>query len=186
MNGVGIAANIILAGASISQHFFASDYKLPIYAGLLVPDLDLLRVMVAFNQRRLFCLYFASWTHVLLDVPKFAYPHTAYSGIENCSENCTSIFLPGGVEAARIVSPVLNQSVLSGGLFRAVNNADTIRIEHSPGFLLTFHAIEDDFNRDTECQIYGQGSNSSIQLCIRSVQGSVAVGMESHSQELSR
>jgi hypothetical protein len=94
----------------------------------------------------------------------------------NCTGSCTSIFLPGGLETARRVSPILNLTLLEGGTFK---DAETIRIVNAPGLLLKFDQLhaDFDFDREGECTVYGQNTNNSIQICIRSTDHSLAVGM---------
>ena len=116
------------------------------------------------------CIYFVSWTSSLLGDPKYA---VAVSD-STCGGNCTSYFLPSGIETARRVSGYLNQTLLEGGLFQG---GDAIKISNAPG-LLDFMALGSTFSFDleNECHVYGTQMNDSLQLCIRQVDSSIAVG----------
>ena len=126
------------------------------------------------------CTYFVSWTSSLLGDPKYA----VAVGDSTCGSNCTSYFLPSGIETARKVSDYLNLTLLEGGLFQG---GDTIEISNAPGLLLDFMALDSTFMFDleNECQVYGTQMNDSLQLCIRQVDSSIAVG-ESHSRHRRR
>ena len=93
------------------------------------------------------------------------------------SSNCTSVLLPGGVESARKLSAVPNETLLAGGVFK---NAATIQIHNSPGFLLKYQTLGQDFefDREKECALYGQQLDDGLQICIREVNGSLAVGWQ--------
>lgn len=116
-------------------------------------------------------MFFASWIPTLLDIPKFATPMP----IAGCEENCTSAFLPGGIETARKIAPFLNMTLMEGGIFR---DAETIQIQNAPGILLRFDdlPLDFDFDRKTECHTYGQHLNDTLQVCIRSMDGRLAFG----------
>jgi hypothetical protein len=91
-------------------------------------------------------------------------------------DDCTSIFLPGGLESARKVEPLLNSSLLKG---RSLYQAAAVRINNAQGFHLTYRKLDSsfEFDHNTECYIYGRQYNDSIQICARNVDDSIAVGM---------
>ena len=95
--------------------------------------------------------------------------------IANCGENCTSTFLPGGIETARKLGPFLNQTLLEGGLF---SDSETIQIHNAPGLLLRFDTLPltFDFDRRRECHTFGESLNDTLQVCIKTVNESLAVG----------
>ena len=119
------------------------------------------------------CLYFLTFTPTLLGISKYAIPLPA----PDCNRNCTSIFLPGGLETARVFSPILNSTLLEG---RRFESAETIRIDNAPGLLLKFNRphADFDFDRERECTLYGRETGDFLQICIRSVDYSLAVGMQ--------
>src|SRR5690348_6159417 len=108
--------------ANFEYYFHQTDAEIPVFAGLMPLDKRVLNII----QPSRMCMYFAAWTPTLLGVGKYAISMPA----PNCSGDCTSIFLPGGLETARKVGPILNLTLLEGGLFR---DSETIRIDNAPG-----------------------------------------------------
>jgi hypothetical protein len=154
--------------ATFEYYFHQTHAEIPVFAGWMPLDKRVLDII----HPSAICMYFTTWTPTLLGVPKYAIsmPTT------DCTGSCAPIFLPGGLETARKVSPILNSTLLEGGQFV---NADTIRINNAPGLLLKFDRlhVDFDFDRERECTVYGQKTNDSIQICIRSINQSLAVGM---------
>lgn len=113
-----------------------------------------------------------SWIPTLLDVPKYA----VSMPIAGCEANCSSVFLPGGIETVRKIAPYLNMTLMEGGTFL---NSETIQIQNAPGVLLRFDDLPPgfDFDRTRECGTYGQHNNDTLQICMRPVDGSLAVGV---------
>ena len=108
---------------------------------------------------------------VLLGVTKFA-TSMKHPG---CEGNCTSVFLPGGVESSRQTGTRLNSSLLKGGV---LNQGGAIRIKDAQGFLLEFRRPDPtfDFDRNVECVTYGEENRDAIQICARDVDDSIVVG----------
>ena len=154
--------------ATFEYHFHQTQGEIPVFAGWMPLDKRVLNII---RPSRI-CMYFATWTPTLLGVPKYAVSMPT----PNCTGSCTSIFLPGGLETARKVSPILNLTLLEGGTFK---DAETIRIVNAPGLLLKFDQlhVDFDFDREGECTVYGQNTNDSIQICVRPTNHSLAVGM---------
>jgi hypothetical protein len=152
------------------EYYFRQTYAeiIPVFSGWMPLDKRVLDII----HPSIICMYFMSWTPTLLSVPKYAISMPS----PDCTGNCSQVYLPGGLETARIVSPFLNLTLLQGEVF---GNSDTIRINDAPGLLLRFDRLyaDFDFDRERECTIYGQNTNDSIQICIRSVNNSLAVGM---------
>jgi hypothetical protein len=109
---------------------------------------------------------------VLLGVTKFGIPKRH----PLCGKDCNAVFLPGGVESARMVGPRLNSSLLEGG---GILKAEAIRIRDANGFHLTYHRLGSNFtfDMDNDCRVYGQQYDDAIQICVRDVNQSIAVGM---------
>jgi hypothetical protein len=149
-------------------YFQETAERIPVFAGSGVP-LD--ETLLALVPASYIGVFFVSWIPTLLDVPKYA----VSMPIDGCGENCTSVFLPGGIETARKLAPYLNMTLLEGGAFRG---SDTIQIHNAPGILLRFDTLPPsfDFDRENECHLYGQHLNDTLQVCIRTVNGSLAVG----------
>jgi hypothetical protein len=149
-------------------YFKETAERMPVFAGSGVP-LD--EALLALVPPSYIGVFFVSWIPTLLDVPKYA----VAVPMAGCGTNCTSVFVPGGIETARKLGPYLNQTLLHGGAFR---DSETIQIHNAPGILLRYDALPPsfDFDRAQECHLYGQHLNDTLQVCIRPVNGSLAVG----------
>jgi hypothetical protein len=128
--------------------------------------------LLALNPASYVGVFFMSWIPTLLNVPKYA----VSMPISGCGENCTSSFLTGGIETTRKLAPYLNMTLMEGGVFR---NSETIQIHNAPGILPRFDNLPATFDSDRsqECHTYGEHLNDTLQVCIRAVNGSLAVGM---------
>jgi hypothetical protein len=153
--------------ATFEYFFIPESIRLPVYAGLMPIDT---RVLTIVPPSKL-CLYFAGWIPSLLGMPKYA----VNMPIDGCSDNCSSMFLPGGLEIARKVQPIVNATILEGGVF---DNAEAVRVNDAPGFLLKYDHLGHDFQFDLgkDCSYYGDVINDTIEICISDINGSVAVG----------
>ncbi|KAH6855437.1 hypothetical protein B0I37DRAFT_442283 [Chaetomium sp. MPI-CAGE-AT-0009] len=160
--------SILKYKAEFVYYFQETAERIPVFAGSGVPVDETLLALVPASYIGVF---FVSWIPTLLDVPKYA----VSMPMDGCGENCTSVFLPGGIETARKQAPYLNLTLLEGGAFRG---SDTIQIYNAPGILLRFDALPPtfDFDRAEECHMYGQHINDTLQICIRTVNHSLAVG----------
>jgi hypothetical protein len=141
---------------------------MPIFAGSGVPLDELVLSLIPASNIGIF---FVSWIPALLDVPKYA----VSMPMAGCGENCTSSFLPGGIETARKLGPYLNMTLMEGGIFR---DSETIQIRNAPGILLRFDKLPPgfDFDRTHDCHTYGQHLNDTLHVCILPVNDSLAVG----------
>jgi hypothetical protein len=163
-----LALTICADRAEFVYYFKETAEKTAVFAGSGVPLDELVLALIPASYIGIF---FVSWIPTLLDVPKYA----VSMPLEGCGENCTSSFLPGGIETARKLGPYLNTTLLEGGVFRG---SETIQIHNAPGILLRFDNLPPtfDFDRARECHTYGQHLNDTLQVCIRPVNGSLAVG----------
>ncbi|KAH8897676.1 hypothetical protein GQ53DRAFT_679020 [Thozetella sp. PMI_491] len=161
--------SILKFQAKFQYYFIAERKDTPVYAGLMPIDTRVLGVV----PTSILCLYFAGWIPSLLGMPKYA----TSMPVDGCSENCSSFFLPGGLEIARKVRPIVNATILEGKVFEKV---EAIRTNCAPGLLLRFDRLGDEFHFDTEkdCSYYGDAINDTIQICISEVGPSVAVGWQ--------
>lgn len=155
--------------AEFEYKFQPTGNRLPVFSGVMSMNTTVLETQYQRNM----CVFFISWTSSLLSHPKFSIPVSD----PTCEGNCTSFFLPGGIETAWQVSSSLNSSLtlLQGGLFKG---GDTIEIPNAPGVLLNFAPPDPAFEFDLqgECVVYGDPANDAIQLCIRQIGSSIAVG----------
>lgn len=151
-------------------YFVPDNLQIPIFAGLVPIDLRTLITIPASDLS----MYFAIWTASLLSNTRYAVDIP----FDACSETCRSLILPGGIEMARQYNSSLNYTIFDGGL---LNDTETVRIENAPGMILTFEALGSDFlfNPDSisgDCVFGGEMINTTIQLCIKQVEHSLAVG----------
>lgn len=116
------------------------------------------------------CIYYLAWIPSILGVSKYV---TGIS-VEDCTANCTSVFLPGGLELARVLGPDLNATLLEGGIF---DQTDAVLLNNAPGIGLQFSSpIEGfTFNLTNDCQLYGI-RNDAVQICITPKDSSLVVG----------
>ena len=144
--------------------------RTPLFAGLMPIDTRVLDIVPV----SYLCLYFSGWVPSLLGSPKYAVDMSGGAVGCDLDQNCTSFFLPGGLEIARKVQPVLNATILEGGVF---NDAEVIRVNDAPGMLLRFDRLESfPFDPENDCLYYGDVINDTIQVCIADRNQSVAVG----------
>jgi len=116
------------------------------------------------------CIYYLAWVPSILGVSKYV---TGIS-VGDCTANCTSVFLPGGLESARILGPDLNATLLEGGIF---NDTDAVLLNNAPGFGLQFSSPIDGFtfNLKDDCQLYAVRGDA-LQICITPKDSSLTVG----------
>lgn len=125
-------------------------------------------------------VYFATWYDNILGLSTIvtSIPCQRDSGL-----NCTSVFLPGGVDVARIRQKNLNETLLEGG---SLIDVPVIVIENAPGYELDFFPIGDNSSFDalSHCTLYGQGNQQGVYLCVRAVNASnntIEAGIEYYS-----
>jgi hypothetical protein len=117
------------------------------------------------------CIYFSAWTASILGASKFV---TGIAPV-TCDGTCRSVFLPGGIETARVLGSDLNRTLLEGGLF---DNADVFLIHEAPGYHLEFFPIPTDysFDRTNDCLLYGQSRGQGLYICVGSYESSLVAG----------
>jgi hypothetical protein len=95
--------------------------------------------------------------------------------MDGCDNGCQAFLLPGGLELARQFAPSLNYSIFYGGV---LDSAESIRINNAPGIITTFQTPETEpiFDPVVECVYGGKAINDSLQICVRQVNHSIAVG----------
>jgi hypothetical protein len=116
------------------------------------------------------CIYYLAWIPSILGVPKYV---TEIS-VGNCTANCTSVFLPGGLELARVLGPDMNATLLEGGIF---DHTDAVLLNNAPGIGLHFSSPIDGFtfNLKSDCKLYGTDSDA-VQICITPKDSPLVVG----------
>lgn len=153
--------------ATFQAHFIAGNTTIPVYAGLTTIDMRIVDATSAADE----AMYFATWSSSLLTNPRFARPFP----LPGCDDHCRSVMIPGGLELIRQVGPWLNRSLLQGGV---LDDAQAIRVDNAPGFLMTFERLGDDFafNRDTDCIYAGKHVNNGLLVCVKQLGDSIAAG----------
>ncbi|KAG7107153.1 hypothetical protein HYQ44_013719 [Verticillium longisporum] len=154
---------------SFQHHFIQDGPSVAVYAGTIPPDVSVLDNIPASYMAG----FFDTWAQQLMNYPRYS---TAWS-MEGCEGNCSAIFLPGGMEIARKVVPLMNSTILQGGTF---NDVDSISIMRAPGLAARFDPLPADFRFDIEkeCAVYltPAGMSDGLQMCIRQVGDSLAAG----------
>lgn len=80
------------------------------------------------------------------------------------SPNCTSIFLPGGLELARLQGNDSTATLFGQDL---PGDYTTIVIENAPGFHLEFSSLGRGFVFDPSvCRLYGESIGDGIYICL--------------------
>jgi hypothetical protein len=162
---------ILLDQANIVYQFLPIDRTLiPVFGGLAPLETSFASIL----PTTVVCMYFSAFVSSLLGVSQFV---TAKPPVY-CIQNCTSVFLPGGLEIVRAQVGNLNQTVLGGNDF---GNSDTVVVNKAPGIGLEFWPPDDgfQFDRKKDCKTYvgyNLTDGDAIQLCITNYKSYLAVG----------
>jgi len=131
-----------------------------------------------------FSTYFTSWISSLLGVSLYVIGQS----VSNCSNNCTSFFIPGGLELARLYGQNLNVSLLEGGQFSGV---EAVVLQDAPGLNVQFSPppANQTFDTQTDCELYSEATTNvtvdGIQICIQSYESSLIIGERNHELSIS-
>jgi hypothetical protein len=108
--------------------------------------------------------YFTAWLSSMIGVSKFVIP---IEPVRCSQKNCTSIFLPGGLEGVRRLNRNLNKTLLDSGIFE---NGDVIITYNAPGYHLEYSPLPDgySFNTSVDCLLSGESNDQGIYICIAS------------------
>jgi len=152
--------------ANFEYRVTPTNHTVPAFAGLALMDQRVLEYI----PTSVMCIYFLAWIPSLLGASKYV----TGTSVGNCTANCTSVFLPGGLELARVLGPNLNATLLQGGIF---DNTDAILLNNAPGMALHFSSPNDGFAFDLEndCRLYGI-RDDAVQICITAEDSSLVVG----------
>jgi hypothetical protein len=107
------------------------------------------------------CTYFSGYVASILSVPKFV----AQANPLACSgPDCTSIFLPGGVEQMRFLNTNFSGTLLQDGF---LNGPDAITSYNTPGYQLDFFPPTNfEFDLVRDCTLYGISSGQGLYMCV--------------------
>ncbi|KAF9871475.1 hypothetical protein CkaCkLH20_11122 [Colletotrichum karsti] len=152
---------------SFEDYFIKQGVAIDVYAGNMPPDVSILGLISTSYLDG----FFDTWSQQLLNYPRYA---TKWK-MDGCTKDCSVSFLPGGMEIARKVGPLLNSTILKGGLF---NNTESIMIESAPGLVAKFDHLASDFEfvMYEDCRTYQTPLGDALQLCKKQMGDSVAAG----------
>ncbi|GAB1312327.1 hypothetical protein MFIFM68171_02537 [Madurella fahalii] len=161
--------SILKFGATFDYHFQGRLAPVAVYSGAALLDASIL----SFIRPSRVNMYFQTLTPMLLSDDLYAVAMPA----PDCEEKgCTSLFLPGGLGTVRVIDgPAVNITLMEG---KRLGTSDTVQVQNAPGRLLRFKSLSmaADFDRDSECKVYGQGGDDAIQICIKQEGPSLTVG----------
>jgi hypothetical protein len=160
-------AKIFLQADFTFKNIYYPILTIPAFGGLMELNTTLLPDI----PTSVLCIYFSAWTASILGASKFVTGITPVT----CDGTCRSVFLPGGIETARVLGSDLNRTLLEGGLF---DNADVFLIHEAPGYHLEFFpiAIDYSFDRTNDCLLYGQSRGQGVYICVGSYESSLVAG----------
>jgi hypothetical protein len=108
-------------------------------------------------------VYFSANTFSILGASSFV---TGVAPVMCSGSDCASIFLPGGVEIARLSNGNLNATLLNG---TGLSNAPAILINNAPGLQIEFSQVPSDFSYNaSDCATYGEQRGQGLHLCVGS------------------
>jgi hypothetical protein len=92
------------------------------------------------------------------------------------STNCTSLFLPGGLELVHLTTYQLNATLFDG---QYSQDYSTIIVNDAPGFQVEFSSVDPNLSfNSTDCGIYGNATSQGIYICMASGgQAGFSIGM---------
>ncbi|KAF6793820.1 hypothetical protein CSOJ01_13792 [Colletotrichum sojae] len=152
---------------SFEDYLIKQGASIDVYAGNIPPDVSVLELISTTYLDG----FFDTWAQQLLNYPRYA---TDWK-MKGCTNDCSVSFLPGGMEIARKVGPLLNSTILQGGLF---NNTESIMIGSAPGLAARFEPVPEGFVFDTsqDCNVYQTPLADALQMCKKQMGDSVAAG----------
>jgi hypothetical protein len=121
------------------------------------------------------CIFFSTYTNALLGSSNFV---TGMDPITCSGDNCTSIFLPGGVFNSRLLEPPtrpnLNLTLLKGDF---LTNAPVVLINNAPGYQVEFTPLDESFSfLRNDCTMYGQTQGEGLYICVTSIDSTIVAG----------
>lgn len=122
------------------------------------------------------CTYFSGYIASILSVPKFV----AEANPLACGgPDCTSIFVPGGLEQMRLLDTNFSGTLLQGGF---LNGSDAITSYDTLGYQLDFFPPTNfEFDLVHDCTLYGRLSGQGLYMCVATDEDHHLVIGESHS-----
>jgi hypothetical protein len=90
---------------------------------------------------------------------------TGISPLTCSGSDCTSFFLPGGLDLVRLTNGGPNSTLYQG---QQADGPSTVLVNNAPGYHLEFFPIAEGyvFNSTADCSIYGGTSKEALHICI--------------------
>jgi hypothetical protein len=129
-------------------------------------------------------VYFMAFTYGFLSDSRFVTSIPAISC--DPSANCTSIFLPGGINLIRRLGPdggpnstLFDKTSHYDGNTYA--NAPALITQNAPGYQIEFSSIGDyTFDKTSNCTQYGNSTGEGLYLCLASNDSDIVAGKSPH------
>ncbi|KAK3989060.1 hypothetical protein QBC44DRAFT_328316 [Cladorrhinum sp. PSN332] len=174
--------SIVKFNADFDFFFRASNIQIPVYSGLIKPDVDVMYMVPAADT----AMYFSTWSASLLTNSMFATDLAFPLDNFTCTEHsgCRAVMMPGGLTMARQAKKHLNESIRFSDVFWG--NIDTVRIDNGTGMIVKFETPDPSavvFNT-TECVYAGEQVKNGVQVCLRQVNDSILVGWSACPKDL--
>ena len=159
------------AGDVTFQNVYEPIDTIPVIAGLAPINYTILFSNI---PKAVACLYLSNYANGFLGASNFVIGMAPVS----CSgDNCTSIFLPGGLLLARRTDEGLNGTLLNLNA-SLINTGQAIVLNNAPGYQMEFFPVDEgfSFNPTTDCATYGQLRGNGLHLCTGAHNAAFVVG----------
>jgi len=151
------------------ENLYTPVSTIPVFAGLTPVDITSL---VGLVPTSVLCIYFSQWAYGILGASKYV---TGISSPTCNGNDCTAVFLPGGIETTRLQTGNLNLTLLKGTM---VEDFSSILINHAPGYQLEFSSIPSGFSfAPSDCALYGEQRGDGLQICVSSENATILAGI---------
>jgi hypothetical protein len=160
---------VLTYSVSISyENVYTPVSTIPVFAGLAPVNVISL---VGLVPTSVLGVYFSQWTYGILGASKYV---TGISSPTCNGNDCTAVFLPGGIETVRLQTGNLNSTLLNGTTVEAFSS---ILINHAPGYQLEFSSVPSGyFFAAADCALYGEERGDGLQICVSSENATILAG----------
>lgn len=141
---------------------------IPIYGGLTPVNATL--VSLVKNETE--TTFFTAWSYAISQSSEYVVGVDPVS--TDCGKGCSSIFLPGGVEMARLRTNGLNETLFAGQTTLA--DSDMIVISDAPGYQLEFYQPQNYSFNASDCFVYGLDQGEPLHVCLGSENSTIFAG----------
>ena len=149
------------------KNFYTAEETIPVLAGLSPVNSSFIDSIPS----SVMSVYLTQWSYGIIATSKFV---TGISSQTCKGSDCTAVFLPGGVETARMRTGNLNSTLLNGTLF---SDSQAILISDAPGYQLEFSSIDLGYAFDpANCTVFGKERGEGFMLCLASHEYTLLAG----------